>query len=83
METFVKSSLARRAAASSSQGSATVLKSVKLDSAQNSSGASTNLAEISYTLDSLLNRLTERGMSLCLPLLSLVDRSCLTYMRAS
>src|SRR5436305_184901 len=64
METFVKSSLARRAAASSAQGSVAASASVNADSAKNSSGASTNLAEISQTLDTLLNRLTESGTSL-------------------
>ena len=64
METFIKSSLARRAAATSAQGSVAASASVNADSAKNSSGASTNLAEISQTLDTLLNKLTESGTSL-------------------
>ncbi|ORY10613.1 Alpha/Beta hydrolase protein [Clohesyomyces aquaticus] len=59
MEKFIKSSLARRVAATSAQQSAAVSASVHANSAANSAGASTNLAEISLTLDTLLNRLTE------------------------
>jgi hypothetical protein len=61
MEHFIKSSLVRQAAASSAQGSAAATGSFPSQSATNSAGASTNLAEISQTLDSLLNKLSESG----------------------
>ncbi|KAF2152247.1 alpha/beta-hydrolase [Myriangium duriaei CBS 260.36] len=59
MKTFVTSRLTRRTAATSARGSANASASVNVDSARNSRGASTNLAEISETLDNLINRLTE------------------------
>lgn len=61
MNRLIKSSLARQAASSSAQGSATVTGSIPSQSAANSAGASTNLAEISQTLDTLLNKLSESG----------------------
>jgi hypothetical protein len=61
MNHLIKSSLARQAATSSAQGSAAATGSLPSQSAANSAGASTNLAEISQTLDSLLNKLSESG----------------------
>jgi hypothetical protein len=61
MNRLIKSSLARQAATSSAQGSAAATSSLPSQSAANSAGASTNLAEISQTLDSLLNKLSESG----------------------
>lgn len=63
MNHLIESSLARQAAALSAQGSAAATGTLPSQSAANSAGASTNLAEISQTLDSLLNKLSESGKS--------------------
>ena len=61
MKHFFKSKRVRGAATSTTQGSATVTGGISSESAANSAGASTNLAEISEALDPLLNALNEDG----------------------
>jgi len=62
MKFFMKSKRTREAAASTTQSAAAVTGIVPSRSAANSAGASTNLAEISETLDLLLNGLNENGI---------------------
>ena len=58
---FLGSHAARESAKTALQGSATVNDSLPSDSLANSAGASTNLAEISETLDPLLQALDKDG----------------------
>jgi len=63
MNHFIKSHFARKAAEASAQASASNIGSLPSASAANSAGASTNMTEISRTLDPLLNRLSDGGTS--------------------
>lgn len=71
MKHFLNSKRARGAATSSAQGSATVTGGTPSGSTANSAGASTNLVEISETLDPLLNALNEDGVCTAIPRLKL------------